>query len=180
MLEIAILLSLRITIRFLFKCPAWLRASSDIPAPIAASPTTAIIFLSMPFILSAQEIPRAAEIACPLWPQVNGSYSLSFLSGKPLNPLYCLKVGNAFLLPVSNLCTYVWCPTSQINLSLRKSNVRCRAIVSSTTPRFDDRWPGFLETTSIISSLISCAKTAKSSASSCCKSCGSLFFLIFL
>ena len=57
--EIAILLSLRITIRFLFKCPAWLSASSDIPAPIAASPTIAMAFLSsIPFILSGYLIQR--------------------------------------------------------------------------------------------------------------------------
>src|SRR6266567_5192059 len=49
--------------------------------------------------------------------------------------------GKAAARPVTSLCTYAWWPVSQTIASVGLSNTLWSAKVSSTTPRFGERWP---------------------------------------
>ena len=125
------------------------------PPVKAPSPITAIILLSSFFKSLARAMPSAADIDVLLWPVSKESYLLSFLFGNPLIPLYFLSLSNLSFLPVSILCMYVWCPTSQTILSFSKSNSLNRLNVSSTTPKFDAKCPPVFDTESIKKLLIS-------------------------
>src|SRR5437763_259060 len=57
-------------------------------------------------------------------------------------------------------------------MSCGESNTRCRASVSSTTPRLEPRWPPRTETVSTISSRISAASVSRAPASSPRRSAG--------
>ena len=66
------------------------------PAVIAPSPITAIVFLfGFP-----TAIPSAALIDVLEWPTPNASYSLSDLLGKGARPSFFLIVSISFFLPV--------------------------------------------------------------------------------
>ncbi len=136
-----ILLSLRTMIRFDFICSALLSASNAMPPERAPSPMTATTFSSPPRISLAFAIPSATEIDVELCPVLNVSAGFSLTFGNPLMPSSLRSVRNSRFRPVSSLCTYAWCPTSQISLSFGKSKNRCSAIVSSTAPRFEARCP---------------------------------------
>ena len=148
---------------FVLLLPTSFKASNAIPPVSAPSPITAITLWFSPFISLALAIPKATEIDVLLCPVLKLSYMLSFVFGNPANPSIFLKVSSLFFLPVKILCTYDWCPTSQITLSIGVLNILWIAIVSSTTPKLEAKCPPVFETVSIIFSLISFASIFLSS-----------------
>lgn len=80
----------------------------------------------------------------------------------PLMPPFWRSVSNLSARPVRSLCVYAWWLTSHRILSSGAWNTMCRAIVSSTVPRFGARWPPFLETTSMIRLRISSDRAVSS------------------
>ena len=139
--EIDIELSFRMTIRFVPRWPAWFRPSKAMPAVMAPSPITAITWWSSPRRSRAAAMPVAAEIDVPAWPAPKRSWGLSLRSANPERPSYWRIVSICSRRPVTILWTYTWWLTSQSMRSLGESNCRCSASVSSTTPRFEARWP---------------------------------------
>ena len=162
-LEMDILLSFMIIIKFVFNSAALFNASYAIPPVRAPSPITETTWCFCPRISLACTYPSPAEIELELCPASYASQGLSLLLGKPLNPPSCRRFLNSSFLPVRILCVYAWCPTSQISLSSGKSSTLWRARVSSTTPRFEARCPPVWLTDRIKKSLISAARGSKSS-----------------
>ena len=72
-LDIDILLSFNITIKFLFDLPALFSPSYASPPVRAPSPITAITCPGSPDNSFALEIPKAAEIEVLLWPALKAS-----------------------------------------------------------------------------------------------------------
>ena len=72
-LEIDILLSLRITMKFLLKRPALLTASKASPPVKEPSPMTAMVWLLSPLSSLALAMPNAAEMDVLLWPVLKSS-----------------------------------------------------------------------------------------------------------
>jgi hypothetical protein len=66
--EIDISLSLRMTMRFLLRWPAWLSASKAMPPVMEPSPITAMTRLLHFLRCFAMAMPRPAEIEVELWP----------------------------------------------------------------------------------------------------------------
>ncbi len=147
-------------------------ASQAMPPVSAPSPITATTCERDPDCRIASASPSAAlmdVVACPV---LKASQGLSSRFGNPLKPPSWRKLAKRSRRPVSILCAYVWCPTSHTIWSCSASNSRCKANVSSTTPRFEAKCPPFFATTEIISSRISCAKISSSLAVSSRKSRG--------
>ena len=102
---IDISLSFSTTIIFLVVVAILLNASKVTPFVRAASPRTATIFSSVPFLSRAAAKPNAADAAVPAWPAPKASCSLSNLLQNPLMPSVCLSPSNLSLfLPVRSLC----------------------------------------------------------------------------
>ncbi len=95
-----ILLSFRTTRQLVFMSAILFMASYTIPPVNDPSPITAAIFSSVPLILLAQAIPRAADMDVELCPVLNASHGLSLVFGKPDIPPNCLRVPISFFLPV--------------------------------------------------------------------------------
>ncbi len=76
-----------------------------------------------------------------LWPVSKQSQSLSFLFGKPLMPPYFRSVVKAFPPAGEKLMGIGLMAHIPDDLVLRKIKGQMQAMVSSTTPRLEARWP---------------------------------------
>ena len=108
--------------------------------------------------------PSAIERPVPAWPPSITSCGDSLRRGKPPIPPSCRSVPKRPRRPVISLCAYAWWPVSQRIASFGDSKTRCRASVSSTTPRLGPMWPPLRAVTAMSRSRISAASAGSWSA----------------